>query len=207
MIRQEHTDLKEPGVGYNVVKYNPLGSADFVNPNLDVAYLETWLAADERTPVMLDVPEITDRYYTAQILDEWGEVIVNINERSSPSKPFGKFALVHPGWNGSLPADASRITLHSGKAKMLARVELKDDPAEAVRLQRAFKLAPLGTPLVAPPPAIPMFGNEDLIGVEIFDDIDTKLSSALDVCVLVGDPGRRARLSRGAQSTQLVQFQ
>ncbi|WP_280171474.1 DUF1254 domain-containing protein [Agrobacterium pusense] len=58
---------------------------------------------DERTPVILEVPEITGRYYTAQILDEWGEVISNINERTFPSMPFGKFALVPQVGKGSFP--------------------------------------------------------------------------------------------------------
>jgi hypothetical protein len=53
VIRQEQTDLKEPGIAYNVIKYNPAGSADFVNPNLDVAYLEAWIAVDDKTPVVL----------------------------------------------------------------------------------------------------------------------------------------------------------
>jgi hypothetical protein len=181
VIRQEHMDRKAPGFAYNAIHYNPLGSADFVNPNFDVAYLEAWFAVDERAPVILEVPEVKDRYYTAQILDEWGEVIVNINERTFPSKPSGKFALVKPGWNGALPADVSRIELHSSKAKMLARVELKGDPDGAVKLQRQFKATPLGTPVVALPPAMPMFGNKDLIGVEIFDDVEQTLASALDV--------------------------
>ena len=181
VIRQEHMDRKAPGFAYNSIHYNPLGSADFVNPNFDVAYLEAWFAVDERTPVILEVPEVKNRYYTAQILDEWDEVIVNINERTFPSKPSGKFALVKPGWNGALPADVSRIELHSSKAKMLARVELKGDPDGAVKLQRQFKATPLGTPVVALPPAMPMFGNKDLIGVEIFDDVEQTLASALDV--------------------------
>jgi hypothetical protein len=42
------------------------------------------------------VPPITGRYYTAQLLDEWGEVIVDINDRTFPSKPCGSFALVTP---------------------------------------------------------------------------------------------------------------
>ncbi len=58
VIRQEHTDLKEAGVDYNLIKYNPLGSSDFVNPNLDVAYLEAWIAVDENTPAILEVPQI-----------------------------------------------------------------------------------------------------------------------------------------------------
>lgn len=32
VIRKEHVDKAEPGVTYNVIKYNPLRSADFVNP-------------------------------------------------------------------------------------------------------------------------------------------------------------------------------
>ena len=94
VIRQEQTDLKEPGVDYNVIKYNPAGSADFVNPNLDVAYMEAWIAVDDETPVLLEIPEVKDRYYTAQILNEWGEVITNIHGRDYPSHPHGKFVFV-----------------------------------------------------------------------------------------------------------------
>lgn len=181
VIRQEHMDRQGEGFAYNTIKYNPLGSADFVNPNLDVAYLESWFAVDDDTVVVLEVPEVKNRYYTAQILDEWGEVITNINERTFPTKPFGKFALVKPGSKARIPADAGRIELHSSKAKMLARVELKGDPDEALRLQRGFKTTVLGTPKIAPPPPLPIFDNQTLIGAEIFDDVDTRLASALDV--------------------------
>ena len=37
VIRQEHIDMAEEGVDYNVIKYNELGKAEFVNPNLDGA--------------------------------------------------------------------------------------------------------------------------------------------------------------------------
>ena len=86
VIRQEQTDMQEEGVDFNVIKYNPLGSADFVNPNLDVAYLEAWIGVDDETAAVLEVPEITGHYYTAQFCDEWGEVITNINERNYPLK-------------------------------------------------------------------------------------------------------------------------
>jgi hypothetical protein len=193
VIRQEHTDLKESGVTYNAIKYNPLGSADFVNPNFDVAYLEAWFAVDERTAVLLEVPEVKGRYYTAEILDEWGEVIVNINERTFPSKPFGKFAFVTPNSTAEIPSDAGRIELHSRKAKMLARVELKGDPESAVKLQRQFKLTALGQPVILAPPEISLFNNKDLIGVEIFDDVDTKLASALDVAPNAAEMQQKVR--------------
>ena len=183
VIRQEHTDLEEPGVAYNTIKYNPLGSADFVNPNFDVAYLEAWFAVDGKTPAVLEVPEIRGRYYTAQIMDEWGEVIANINERSFRSKPFGKFFLVKPDSKVTPPADSGRIELHSSKAKMLARVELKGDPEGAVRLQKAFKVHVIGKPAIEPPVALLMFDNTGLIGVEIFERADAILASALDVAL------------------------
>src|SRR5882672_3241112 len=193
VIRQEHIDRKGPGFAYNKIKYNPLGSADFVNPNFDVAYLEAWFAVDDKTPVILEVPEVKGRYYTAQILDEWGEVIVNINERTFPSKPYGKFALVKPGSSTKIPPGVGRIELHSSKAKMLARVELKDDRDGAVRLQKAFKVTVAGKPAINPPPAIPMFDNKELIGAEIFDQVDARLASALDVSPAAAEMQQKVR--------------
>lgn len=193
VIRQEHMDHAAPGFAYNTIKYNPIGSADWVNPNLDTAYLEAWFAVDEDTPVIFEVPEIKGRYYTAQILDEWGEVIANINERIFPSKPFGKFALMYPNSTAKIPSDAARIELHSSKAKLLGRVEIKGDKDEALKLQHAFKAKALGTPKVKPPPAIPMFDNKALMGVEIFDDVDSKLSSALDVAPNAAEMQQKVR--------------
>ena len=181
VIRQEQTDLAEKGIAYNTIKYNPLGSADFVNPNLDVAYLEAWFAVDDKTPVVLEVPEVKGRYYTAQIMDEWGEVIANINERTFPTRPFGKFLLVKPGSKVETPPGAGRIELHSSKAKMLARVELKGDREGALRLQKAFKVTASGQPVIERPVPLAMFDNKDLIGVEIFEKAGAILASALDV--------------------------
>lgn len=181
VVRQEVGDLKEKGVRFNTIKYNPLGSADFVNPNFDVAYLEAWFAVDEHSAAILEVPDIEGRYYTAQILDEWGEVIANINERTMPSKPFGKFALVSPNSKVKLPKDVMPIILHSNKAKMLGRVELKGDPQGAEKLQHAFKVSVIGKPKIAKPPALAAFDNKSLIGVDLFDNANGLLASALDV--------------------------
>ena len=103
VLQQENHDINVEKVGYNRIKYNPLGSAQFVNPNLDVAYLEAWLAADKDHAVILNVPKIKGRYYTVELLDGWGEVITNINERTYPDHPYGKFALVIKGTNPPIP--------------------------------------------------------------------------------------------------------
>jgi hypothetical protein len=181
VVRQETIDSQAEGFAYNQVKYNPLGSADFVNPNFDVAYLEGWIAVDPEHPVILEVPEVKGRYYTAQILDEWGEVIANINERTFPSKPFGRFALTLPGSMPTVPAGVSRIDLHSAKAKLLGRVELKGDPDGALVLQQKFTLTALGAPTVAPPPVLAMFDNNALMTSDGFARCDSVFASALDI--------------------------
>ncbi len=193
VIRQEQTDIKEPGVDYNTIKYNPVGSADFVNPNLDVAYLEAWIAVDEKTYVLLEVPKIEGRYYTAQICNEWGDVITNINERDYPFQPFGKYAFVTPGSKVELPKDLVRIELHSNKAKMLARVELKSDSDGAVTLQKQFTLKAVGTPKINNAVDVPSFGNKELIGVEIFDKAEEILSSALDISPVASEMQTKVR--------------
>ena len=181
VVRQEYTDIKEPGVDYNIIKYNPVGSADFVNPNLDVAYLEAWIAVDRETYTLLEIPKVEGRYYTAQICNEWGDVITNINERDYPFHPYGKYAFITPGSKVKVPDDVLPIELHSNKAKMLARVELKSDPDGAVSLQKKFTLKAVGTPKIESAVDIPSFGNKELIGVEIFDNAEKLLTSALDI--------------------------
>lgn len=180
VLQQENYDINVEKVGYNKIKYNPLGSAEFVNPNLDVAYLEAWIAADKDHAVILNVPHVKGRYYTAQLLDGWGEVITNINERTFPNHPSGKFALVIKGTNPPIPAGAQKIELPSAKTKMLARVELQRSPAIAQKLQRQFTLdAPAGIQ-IEPPLPVPKFTAHAPIGGAIFDNLDAVLASYPD---------------------------
>jgi len=169
VIRQEHIDIAEEGADYNVVKYNELGRAEFVSPNLDVAYLECWIAIDENSPVILNVPQIEGRYYTAQLIDGWGEIVMNINERTYPDHPYGRYALCLTGSNPEVREGALRVDMPSKKVKLLARVERMGDDEGAVALQQAFTVAPVGSPTIDPALPISMFTNEELAGVEVFD--------------------------------------
>ncbi len=181
VIQQENYDINVEKVGYNKIKYNPLGTAQFVNPNLDVAYLEAWIAVDKDHAVILNVPKIEGRYYTAELLDGWGEVIVNINNRNFPKTPYGKFALVLKGTNPTIPADAVKIELPSEKAKMLARVELKGTPDIAQKLQKQFTFTVPDGIKIAPPLTIPEFTPKAPIGGEIFDKVEEVAASYPDV--------------------------
>ncbi len=131
--------------------------------------------------------------YTAQILDEWGEVIANVNERTFPSKPWGTFALVAPGSTAPVPEGAGRIELHGNKAKLLGRVEIRDDPEGAVALQRQFTLRSTGAPEIADPAALPDFDNAALMDAGIFDHAEAIIAGALDVSPVAAEMQQAAR--------------
>lgn len=222
VIRQEQEDLKEKGIEYNVVKYNPVGKPlGWVNPNLDVTNTEAWIAVDDATPALLELPRIEGRYYTVQICDEWGEVITNINPRNYPDHPFGTYAFLAPGSKAAIPDGAVRIELRSPKAKMLARIEIKGDAGTAVALQRQTKIRSLGKPKIRPATALPPFDNAKLIGVELFDYAEEILNSAPDVAPIasqlqvkvrdvtrsIADPGRRAAVDAILRNKVIPAFQ
>lgn len=161
-VRQEQMDFNNTGLKYNTIKYNEAGKADFVNPNLDVAYMESWIAIDENSAVILEIPEIKGRYYTAQLMDGWGEVLTNINERNYPEHPYGKFVICLKGAKVEIPDGALKIELENKKIKMLARVELQDDIDEAVSLQKQFKMYTVGTPDIGKIIDFPKFTNKEL---------------------------------------------
>ena len=195
VIRQERIDIAEEAVDYNVIKFNELGKAEFVNPNLDVAYLEAWFAVDETTPVILEVPRVEGRYYTAQIMDEWADILYNVNERNLPAHPHGRFALCLSGSNPTIPEGAVRLDLPSRKAKMLARVERKGDDQGALALQHQFRIIKSSEPAIVPAVEIPMFSNKELITVDAFSQpmLDQVLNSAPDNMKMAPGMQKQAR--------------
>ena len=195
VIRQERIDIAEEAVDYNVIKFNELGKAEFVNPNLDVAYLEAWFAVDETTPVILEVPRVEGRYYTAQIMDEWADILYNVNERNLPAHPHGRFALCLSGSNPTIPEGAFRLDLPSRKAKMLARVERKGDDQGALALQHQFRIIKSREPAIVPAVEIPMISNKELITVDAFSQpmLDQVLNSAPDNMKMAPGMQKQAR--------------
>ncbi|RFM26897.1 DUF1214 domain-containing protein [Deminuibacter soli] len=168
-VRQEQIDLRAPQFEYNVIKYNEAGKADFVNPNLDVAYMEAWFAIDENSAIIIEIPPIKNRYYTVQLMDGWGEVLYNLNERNFPAHPYGKYALTLENTTAAIPSDAIKIPLPERKIKMLARVELQKTTQEAVKLQKQFKAVVIGNPVIEPVVEFSFFTNKQLPDLAVFE--------------------------------------
>ncbi|MGC1623401.1 MAG: DUF1254 domain-containing protein, partial [Pseudolabrys sp.] len=99
VLRQENLDFKG-GLKWNQITNREPGGVDWANPNLDVVYSEAWVAVDEKSCTLIELPEIKGRYYTVQALNGWGEVTANINERNFKKHPFGRFAFCLKGAKG-----------------------------------------------------------------------------------------------------------
>jgi hypothetical protein len=165
IARQQQLELKQ-GFRWNRLVHRDPGA--WGNHNLDVATSEAWLAVDETSCTILDVPRIVGRYYTIHVLDPWGETITNINERTYPAHPSGLFAFCLRGLPIGLPLGTQRIDLPSKTARAFIRIELGDDPKAASLLQHRITLRATGTPRV-PPTHVPAFTTDMLPSVEVFD--------------------------------------
>ena len=85
VLRQENIDFRDEGFKWNEIIYRTPGGVAWANPNLDVAYSEAWVAVDENTPVILEIPKIEGgRYYSWQMLNGWGETV--LTSTSAPSR-------------------------------------------------------------------------------------------------------------------------
>jgi len=193
VLRQENLDFKE-GFKWNQIIHREPGGVDWANPNLDVVYSEAWIAVDEKSCTLIELPEIKGRYYTVQALNGWAEVSANINERTFPKHPFGKFAFCLKGAKGiTLPKGTQRVDLPSKKSRILVRIELGANPADALALQKKVTMKATGSPQIDPMVVNLDFPNSKLPGVEGFDKTDEILASEADLNVGMIDIRERTR--------------
>src|SRR5215510_11782345 len=118
VLRQENLDFKE-GFKWNQIIHREPGAVDWANPNLDVVYSEAWVAVDDKSCTLIELPDIKGRYYTVQALNGWGEVTANINERNYSKHTFGRFALCLKDSKATLPKGTLRINVTSKKSRIL----------------------------------------------------------------------------------------
>src|SRR3954466_6577121 len=92
---------------------------DVVSPNADTLYSIAWIDLSQG-PVVLGVPEMDGRYYVMQLIDAWTNVFADPGSRT---KGDGRhdFALVGPGWAGTLPTSVERIDAPTNMVWLIGR--------------------------------------------------------------------------------------
>jgi hypothetical protein len=153
-----------------------------VAPNVDTLYSVS--VVDVRSePIVLVVPDVTDRYWTYQFLDGWMDSFHYVGTRATNGKG-GSFAITPPGYTGTLPAGVTEVRSPTPVLFLLGRYLVRDsaDIANVTALDR--RLVPLheltGAPAPAPPEPLgtPPGKAQDVgtTGAAFFDELGDALA-------------------------------
>lgn len=112
-------------------------------PNNDTTYSRAWL--DLRgAPVVIEVPDTFDRFYSIQLLDMFSETIENVGKRTTGTRKQ-RFVIVGPLWKGDIP-DGTHI-VYSQTVFVMAFLRIlilnKDDIENVKSLQKQIAIIPL----------------------------------------------------------------
>lgn len=107
-------------------------------PNNDTIYSGILLEL-KAEPIIVTLPDVTDRYWSAQITDAYLENQPYLGSRANTGKG-GHFMFVGPDWQGRVPADVTlrRMSTNSGliALRYSAVTEIPGDVAEVLNIQR-----------------------------------------------------------------------
>ncbi len=136
---------------------------EVVRPNFDTLYSILWFDLRDE-PVVISVPDTAGRYYMLPFMDMWTDVFALVGRRTTGTAA-GHYALVGPGWSGTLPDGMERIDAPTSIGWVIGRTQTNGpaDYAAVHEVQAGFVAAPLSVWPEAPTvPASELDGSVDM---------------------------------------------
>jgi hypothetical protein len=107
---------------------------EVVSPNNDTVYSNAWLDLSAG-PVLIDSPDVGERYWTLGLLDAWTNPFAYVGRRTTGNR--AQRTMVHgPGWRGAVPAGVTHVIAAPGAdVWLIGRFLVDDDGADAARVR------------------------------------------------------------------------
>ncbi|QBK04622.1 DUF1254 domain-containing protein [Hylemonella gracilis] len=110
---------------------------EVVSPNNDTVFSNAWLDLSEG-PVLIDSPDMGERYWTLGLLDAWTNPFAYVGRRTTGNRR--QRTLVHgPDWRGEVPADVSNVIAAPGLDVWVIGRVLVDDTTADLEQVRALQ--------------------------------------------------------------------
>ena len=125
----------------------------YVTPNVNTIYGFGFMDLSQE-PVVVTAPDSHGRYYMIEIVDMWNNAFAYAAGKKAGYKG-GKYAIVGPGWQGTLPDGVKRIDSPTLWVELQPRVHVKNqaDLAAAQKVLKAITVQGLSQYQGKPAPA------------------------------------------------------
>jgi hypothetical protein len=115
-----------------------------VGVNHDTLLTAGWLDL-RQGPLVLHVPDMSDRYYSVQFTDPSKNIVFAYVGKRTTGTQAGDYLITGPGWKGQAPGDMKQISSPNNSVLVAGRVLVKSDSdlATAYGLSKQIQLTPL----------------------------------------------------------------
>lgn len=115
----------------------------FVNVNPENLYTWAWVDLSKE-PFVMTLPQITDRFYSVQMVDAYSTVFQTISNNTQGDKP-GLFVITAPAWRGSVPKNMFQVRASTPEILIVSQTFIREpkDLTKVVKLDSQRYLVPL----------------------------------------------------------------